>query len=90
MTRDEHRAHHVSLHQALDLLLADYLVQHRGALPSKMMLMQLIEWSFTQTTEPSFRCSRCERVSYNPNDAEQRYCGQCHAFLDDPSPNIPD
>jgi hypothetical protein len=90
MTRDEHRAEHLAMHHALDCLLADYLIQHRGALPSKLMVMDLMQWSHSQTIEPSFTCSRCLAVSYNPNDAEQRYCGACHAFLDDPSPNIPD
>jgi hypothetical protein len=30
-----------------------------------------------------FRCPRCGAVSYNPNDIRERYCGRCHAFVDD-------
>lgn len=90
MTREEHRNQHYHLHHALDQLLADYLVQHKDAIPSTTTVMELMKWSYAQTVEPSFVCSRCLAVSFNPNDAEQRYCGACHAFLDDPSPNIPD
>jgi hypothetical protein len=30
-----------------------------------------------------FTCPRCCFVSHNPNDAENRYCGRCHVFVDD-------
>jgi rubrerythrin len=33
---------------------------------------------------PSFVCPLCDARSYNPNDIAQRYCGRCHAFVDDP------
>jgi ribosomal protein S27AE len=29
---------------------------------------------------PSITCPVCGSTSYNPNDIEQRYCGNCHAF----------
>jgi len=28
-------------------------------------------------------CLRCNRISFNPNDVQQRYCGHCHVFLED-------
>ena len=28
-------------------------------------------------------CPKCGRVSHNPNDVRERYCGACHAFHDD-------
>ncbi|HWN95030.1 MAG TPA: hypothetical protein VNT99_08355 [Methylomirabilota bacterium] len=28
----------------------------------------------------SIMCRRCGLTSYNSNDVEQRYCGNCHAF----------
>jgi ribosomal protein S27AE len=28
----------------------------------------------------SYTCPRCGRVSFNPHDREQRYCGACHQF----------
>lgn len=31
----------------------------------------------------SYRCPRCGRVSYNPNDAKHGYCGACRTFEDD-------
>lgn len=30
--------------------------------------------------EPGIHCLRCARVSWNPNDVRQRYCGHCHEF----------
>ena len=29
-----------------------------------------------------YTCPRCGRVSYNPHDAEHRFCGACHQFED--------
>lgn len=31
-----------------------------------------------------FKCPDCGTVSHNPNDVRQRWCGRCHAFVDDP------
>ena len=28
----------------------------------------------------TYRCPRCGRTSYNPNDARERYCGACKSF----------
>ena len=33
--------------------------------------------------EPSIACPKCGRVSYNPNDIANQYCGACHAFHGD-------
>jgi hypothetical protein len=30
-----------------------------------------------------FVCPRCGAVSHHPTDAAERYCGACHAFVDD-------
>jgi hypothetical protein len=30
------------------------------------------------------QCGRCGLASYNPNDVQQRYCGNCRRFLLDP------
>lgn len=32
------------------------------------------------------RCHTCQRVSYHPQDVEQRYCGACHRFHNDGIP----
>jgi ribosomal protein S27AE len=32
----------------------------------------------------SFICPRCGAESFNPSDIAERYCGRCHAFVDDP------
>lgn len=29
-------------------------------------------------------CTKCRMVSRNPEDVKNRYCGSCHAFMDDP------
>jgi hypothetical protein len=34
----------------------------------------------TATTPPPYTCPRCGAVSHHPKDAEQGYCGRCHAF----------
>lgn len=30
--------------------------------------------------QPSITCPECHMKSYNPNDIDQRYCGNCHKF----------
>lgn len=32
---------------------------------------------------PAFTCPDCGRISHNPHDVAQRYCGHCHIFFDD-------
>jgi hypothetical protein len=29
-------------------------------------------------------CGRCGMTSHNPHDVENRYCANCHVFLEDP------
>ena len=43
MTHNEHIERNKKLHAALDELLADY-IEHTGAYPSKMSLMELMDW----------------------------------------------
>jgi hypothetical protein len=31
---------------------------------------------------PSIECPKCRRISYNPHDIQQRYCGACHQYHD--------
>jgi hypothetical protein len=35
---------------------------------------------------PSITCPRCGLTSHNPNDVANRYCGNCHVFLERPIP----
>jgi hypothetical protein len=35
----------------------------------------------------SFVCPRCGAKSFNTHDIVYRYCGRCHAFVDDPLPS---
>lgn len=37
----------------------------------------------------AYQCPACGMVSHNPNDAANRYCGNCHRFEDDPE-GLPD
>jgi hypothetical protein len=52
MTREEHIARHVELHKALDELLADWIT-HTSKLPSKSTVMEFLQWSSTQTKDPT-------------------------------------
>jgi hypothetical protein len=35
--------------------------------------------------EVAIKCRLCGRVSHNPNDVKNRYCGNCHHFHEGPS-----
>jgi hypothetical protein len=34
----------------------------------------------------AIKCLSCGRVSHNPHDVQNRYCGHCHKFLEDGHP----
>lgn len=34
--------------------------------------------------QPSITCPRCHRTSFNPNDIQQGYCGNCCWWTSDP------
>ena len=34
-----------------------------------------------------FVCPFCSIINVNPNDVRERYCGRCHRFVDDPTPD---
>jgi hypothetical protein len=53
MTHAQHRDRHRMLHEHLDELLADYLQQHLGKLPSTTSVMELLVWAHEQTIEPT-------------------------------------
>lgn len=42
------------------------------------------------TGQPSITCPRCGATSYNPNDAEQGYCGRCHWWTSDATLGAPE
>ena len=50
--QEEHRADHVRLHDALDELLADYQL-HTDRLLGKATIMELMQWSYQQTLDPT-------------------------------------
>jgi len=52
MTKEEHKARHVDLHNALDELVADWTAR-TGSLPSKQSVMKLMQWSRRQTKNPT-------------------------------------
>lgn len=35
---------------------------------------------------PSIKCPRCSRISRNPNDVREKYCGACHQYHSDMEP----
>jgi len=52
MKAEEHKQRHIELHKAFDELLADW-IGHTESLPSKSTVMDLIQWSYQQTIEPT-------------------------------------
>ena len=48
MDKEEHKKHHIELHQALDLLAADMML-HTNRLLSETTILELMEWSHEQT-----------------------------------------
>ncbi len=53
MTKADHRARHVELHKSFDELVADFIIQNPGRLPSNTTCMDLIKWSHRQTLDPT-------------------------------------
>jgi ribosomal protein S27AE len=51
-------------------------------------LSQINVIKFETSEPPHFECLRCGKRSYNLNDIEQSYCGNCHVFIDD-DPSTP-
>jgi hypothetical protein len=52
MNDKEHKERHELLHRMLDELLADFLAQ-TGKLPSQVSVVELMEWSYQQTLQPT-------------------------------------
>lgn len=52
LTKEEHRARHIFLHQALDELVADYINHHKYSLLTKTTMIDFMKWSGEQTREP--------------------------------------
>lgn len=57
--RAKHIERHKRLHQALDELVADFIMHHRWApgmdrpkLPSNTRVLELMQWSHQQTVDP--------------------------------------
>ena len=55
MDTQKHKKRHQELHSELDELVADFLSQNEGKLPSKTTILELIEWSYGQTETPTLR-----------------------------------
>ena len=51
MTKEEHIKRHVELHKSFDELLADFISHTKFGL--KTTLMEFIDWSYSQTIEPT-------------------------------------
>lgn len=52
MTHEEHRERHIELHHYLDELIADF-IKHTEKLPSRTSLMELMDWAYQQTINPT-------------------------------------
>jgi hypothetical protein len=53
MNRNLHIERHKELHACLDELAADYLVHNKGKLLSGTSILDLMQWSNDQTTNPT-------------------------------------
>lgn len=53
MDDEEHRRRHLELHKSFDELMADFLAQHPGSMPSNTTLTELMAWSYEQTIQPT-------------------------------------
>jgi len=69
MTRDEHIERHILLHRCLDELLADYLLQ-TDQLASDVTVMDLMQWSYQQTIDPTGDCSCSPPAEEFPQEIE--------------------
>lgn len=56
MTPEEHKQRHIELHKMLDELIADFISQ-TGKMPSKTTVMELMQWSYQQTLDPTIEQS---------------------------------
>ena len=52
MKKGEHKKRHEKLHKALDELVADFIC-NVGKLPDKTFIIELMDWSFEQTQNPT-------------------------------------
>jgi len=52
MNAEEHKKRHIKLHSALDELVADWIT-HTESLPSQGTVLDLINWSYGQTKDPT-------------------------------------
>jgi len=52
MTKEEHIETHKKLHKSLDELVADF-ISHTEKIPSKTTILELLEWSYKQTIDPT-------------------------------------
>lgn len=57
--------------------------------PEGITLIEIIDWLNDRRcfalqrkieAEASITCPRCGRISYNPNDIKEHYCGYCHQW----------
>ncbi len=53
MTKEEHLQRHRDLHRALDELVADFLTHNRTRMMRTTSVMDLMEWAYSQTIQPS-------------------------------------
>lgn len=53
MTAEEHIEKHKALHKAFDELLADFIIHNPDHRLSTLRVMELVEWSHSQTVNPT-------------------------------------
>ncbi len=65
MTRDEHIKAHKEQHRSFDLLLADFIQHNREQRLSQLLVLDLVNWSYSQTINPTLP----EGESYQESEA---------------------
>lgn len=63
---------------------ADRIRRAHAAIRKRERLLVAARRRIIAAAPPSITCPRCHLVSYNPSDVQERYCGFCHRFHDDP------
>lgn len=52
MTKEKHKERHLELHKNLDELIADYIM-HNDKMLTETTVFELMQWSYTQTVDPT-------------------------------------
>ena len=58
-------------------------VSEHGVKPPPELIKAALERVAHGDARPSITCPKCQFESFNPIDVQERYCGNCHEFMDE-------